>query len=180
MLIKTRPFYTIEVGLFGLNVSGWRGLSSLLELQSRFGDKPLKFQVSWPLKPLKRDCSPSRVNRGAVNKIRHRWDAFFTTPLLAYLDKNMRFLIFHLPSDNVQLLFQSYHPRKNGSLESSDFKRGRCYQSDPNTRQNYSNIAVPLLRFFFLFFFVASFFGETRELSSSEEPHKIFTIIRSY
>ena len=36
-------------------------LITLLELQSRFGDKPLKFQVSCPQLSRKRVCSPKRV-----------------------------------------------------------------------------------------------------------------------
>ena len=43
---------------------GYRGSSSSLgplELQSRFGDRALKFQVICPQLPPKRDCSPKRV-----------------------------------------------------------------------------------------------------------------------
>ena len=34
---------------------------ALLELQSRFGDAPVKFQVVYPKLSPKRDCSPKRV-----------------------------------------------------------------------------------------------------------------------
>ena len=37
------------------------GQLTLLELQSRFGDTPLKFQVVCPKLSPKRDCSPKRV-----------------------------------------------------------------------------------------------------------------------
>ena len=38
-------------------------LSTLLGLPSRFGEKPVKFQVMYPQLPRKRDCSPNRVVR---------------------------------------------------------------------------------------------------------------------
>ena len=43
--------------------------------------------------------------------------------------------LFHLPSENVQRLFQSYHPhtKRETTVKSNDFKYGRCYQSNLNT-----------------------------------------------
>ena len=59
---------------------------TLLELQSRFGDTPVKFQVVCPKLSPKRDCSPKRVKRATESWRAYMVHIFLETILVVVFE----------------------------------------------------------------------------------------------